>query len=256
MKARHVLISLMCLPLLLWGCEDETVTSEGCNPDVPAMMYAAGPDGSIYVAPPAGEEGPMGCLELADFGFNNYNWNAYISDVIALDSEGNLYAVAVDTDSIVKMAYSKDKGVTWSTPVVVSAPGKKVFFSAMAVKEPGTLAVAYYGSGDGSKWNGYIAETTNAFDENPVFWSVTANDPADQLHPDQFSTGWFGAIWGMDINEEIHMKYAPNGDVWVSFMKEMCNQRSQCVEGWDYEAHGNSRFQGAAGRLMHQSLAY
>lgn len=191
---------------------------------------------------------------LADFGFNNYLWNAYISDAIAVDSDGNLYAVAVSEDYVVKMSCSKDKGLTWSTPVVVSAPKRKVFFSSVAVKEPGTLAIAYYGSINEEEWNGYIAETTNAFDANPVFWSVTANDPSDSLFPHDFSTGWFAAIWGTDINEEIHMKYAPNGDIWVAFMKEMCDAVpvSNCRGDWDYYARGKTRYQGAAGRMLHR----
>jgi hypothetical protein len=56
---------------------------------------------------------------------------------------------------------------------------------------------------------------------------------------------------GGDLDELVQVKYAPDGDVWASFLKEMCPGLTQSKCSWDYAAHANSMFQGAVGRLVH-----
>ena len=56
---------------------------------------------------------------------------------------------------------------------------------------------------------------------------------------------------GWDLNELVHVKYAPSGDVWASFLKEMCVKLSTSHCSWNYGAHVNSVFQGGVGRLVH-----
>ncbi len=49
-------------------------------------------------------------------------------------------------------------------------------------------------------------------------------------------------ISGGDLNEIIVVKYAPDGDIWASFVKDMCpgtaTTTTNCT--WDVTTHANS----------------
>ena len=183
--------------------------------------------------------------------------NLLASEPIAVDSSGNLYAVWNDANGLVHLSVSTDHGSTWSSAgtggaAVASAPGVvKTVLSAVGVKAPGTISIAYFGSTDGKTFSGYVAESTNALAATPVFWSTTVNDPSEPFFADGFDNDYKGSLTGGDLDEFVQVKYAPSGDVWVSFLKEMCPalQTSDC--SWDYAGHANSVFQGAVGRLVH-----
>jgi hypothetical protein len=183
--------------------------------------------------------------------------NLLASEPIAVDASGNVYAVWNDANGLLHMAVSTDRGSTWSSggasgALVVSAPGvTKTVLSAIAVKAPGTVAIAYFGSTDGKKFDGYLAESSNALDAAPVFWSTTVNDPSEPLFANGFDNNYGASLSGGDLDEFVQVKYAPDGDVWASFLKEMCPGLNQSDCSWDYAAHANSMFQGAAGRLVH-----
>jgi hypothetical protein len=201
-----------------------------------------------------------------------FNGNYVPSEAITVDSSGYVYAVYAGTDDLMHMAVTKDKGKTWSTPVVVSAPSvKHIRYAAVTVKSPGVVAIGYYGTKDdvdltagiNGVWNGYIGESTNALSSRPTFWTATVDDPADPLYPHGFATGYLGMFLAGDLNEIVQVKYAPNGDIWASFNKGMCPNLLTGTEftqlcpscfpcKWDLAAHANSNMQGAAGRLIHR----
>jgi hypothetical protein len=182
------------------------------------------------------------------------NENAITGEPITIDTEGNLYAIWEDPTNTPRYSVSTDGGQTWSMPVVVLAPSLTTArFAAVAVKAPGTVAIAYLGSADGTRFDGYIAETTNGLDATPTFWSSPVSDPTDPLYPSGFASGYDPSYFsnGGDGVEFVQVKYAPSGDIWASFVKDMCtNPTNGC--SWDYAAHANSRFQGAAGLLVHR----
>jgi hypothetical protein len=184
--------------------------------------------------------------------------NLLASEPIAVDSSGNIYAVWNDATGLVHLSVSMDQGSTWSSAgaggaLVASAPGvKQTVLSAVGVKAPGTITIAYFGSTDGKAFSGYVAESTNALVATPTFWSTTVNDPSEPFFADGFDNNYKASLSGGDLDEFVQVKYAPSGDVWVSFLKEMCPggvNSSNCT--WDYATHANSVFQGAVGRLVH-----
>jgi hypothetical protein len=183
--------------------------------------------------------------------------NLLASEPIAVDSSGNIYAVWNDATGLVHLSVSTDQGSTWSSggsggAVVASAPGvTQTVLSAVGVKAPGTIAIAYFGSTDGKAFGGYIAESTNALAAAPVFWSTTVNDPSQPFFADGFDNDYKASLSGGDLDEFVQVKYAPNGDVWASFLKEMCPGLNTNNCSWEYAAHAKSVFQGAVGRLVH-----
>ncbi len=180
------------------------------------------------------------------------NANVLAMEFLTADSAGNLYIAWPDGDGVLRLTVSKDHAATWSTPVAIAAPAVKVVsYASVTAKVPGTIAVVYYGSSDGEKTDAYIAESTNALDATPTFWTVTVNAPSDPMYPRGFEDGHVALLAGGDLNEIIQVKYAPNGDLWASFAKQMCKGMdvTQCT--WDAKAHANSVFQGAIGRMVH-----
>ena len=180
------------------------------------------------------------------------NPNILVTELLTSDSDDNLYLAWVDADGRLRLTSSRDGAMTWSAPVTVSAPDiRQVRYAALASSSPGTLALAYYGSTDDIAYHGYITETLNAFDATPSFVSVTVNDPTEPLYKDGFEVGYLGILNGYDLNEIVHVKYAPNGDIWASFTKDMCKgvQTETCE--WNAEAHASSAGQAVVGRMVH-----
>jgi hypothetical protein len=182
-----------------------------------------------------------------------------VSEPLAMDSGGNLYAIWNDASNALRLSISSDKGTTWSggtSPIVVSAPGvTSTIESAVAVKSPGTIAIAYYGTTDGKAYNGYVAESLNALSAQPVFSSAIVNPPSDPLFSNGFDNNYLLTIGFGDLDELVQVRYAPNGDIWATFVKEMCVNALSSNCSWDYAAHANSVFQSAAGRLVHRATS-
>jgi hypothetical protein len=154
-----------------------------------ATSGLVGPDGVLYV--PLDLCGTLGLATSHDEGAT---WQSrpileadiprlgiYISSM-AVDTRGNLYIVWMDGDGLLNLTTSRDHGNTWTTPINPAAPGvQRVRRVAITARQPGHIALAYTGTTDGTHYNGYITETTNALARRPAFWSATVNDPARPL---------------------------------------------------------------------------
>jgi hypothetical protein len=183
--------------------------------------------------------------------------NALLTEPLAIDSDGTLYMVWPDEAGLLRFSVSKDGAKTWSQPVVASAPAVKyAVYGGVAVKAPGTMAIAYYGSqmGIGGPFDGYMAETTNALDGAPTFASSRLNDPATPLTRQTFDVGYGRLLsGGQELNEIVKPAYAPNGDVWATFAHDMCfglGLETDMCGTWDVAKLDN--YQGAVGRLVHR----
>jgi hypothetical protein len=180
------------------------------------------------------------------------NPNILVTEQLAVDTAGNVYTAWIDATGSLRLATSRDQAKTWSASVAVAAPEvSDVRYVALATQKPGTLALAYNGSTDGVKYHGYVAETQSAFDDEPQFVSATVNDPSDPLYAWGFEVGYLGVVSGADLNEIVQVKYAPNGDLWASFVKDMCESATTTRCHWDTDAHAKSEFQAVVGRLVH-----
>lgn len=136
---------------------------------------------------------------------------------IAVDRAGTLYVVWPGADEKTYLAVTKDKGETWNGPLMVSAPGVTTGSprAQVAAREPGHIAIAYYGhekSGSEKKLNGYITESFNASSKDPLFYSALLNDPDDPLYfPINGGT--------LPRNDYLGVTIAPDGTPWTALVK-------------------------------------
>jgi hypothetical protein len=145
-------------------------------------------------------------------------------DELRVDTGGNLYLVRTDPTTFHPLLrVSSDEGATWGPELDVAAPGVEVgapknavshvFISPhlweVAVKEPGHVAVGYYGRPTGqTRWDGYLTETWNALAVQPLFWSGRLN--ADSIDLTDGVTASIG-------NDFMGTTIAPDGTAWASF---------------------------------------
>ena len=132
---------------------------------------------------------------------------------IAVDTAGNLYIAWMGAGRLPHLTISRDRGQSWSVPIMIAAPGvQQVRRIAITARGPGHVALAYLGSTDGgAHFNGYITESRNALDPQPLFWSASVNDPAEALvngaDAETFGDRLFFSTAAI----------APDGTVWAGF---------------------------------------
>jgi hypothetical protein len=165
------------------------------------------------------------------------------SQQLAIDAEGTLYLSWVDAlDDLPHVAYSRDRGQSWSAPIRVSPPGiDMASISGIAVGAPGEVAVAYYGSRDGGwTFDGCVTVSADVFASEPAFQTVQTR-PEDPIQPNRLS----------EPCEYVGVDFAPDGAVWASFSRDTRRiDRSLEKYQGDGNFHYNSRrYRGLAVRL-------
>jgi hypothetical protein len=189
---------------------------------------------------------------------------------ITQDKAGNLYAIWVDDKYVLKMSKSKDNALTWSKPIVISAPlnGKAPLMSYHPIiihhpSIPGRAALGYYGSSDkGATWDAYMAETGNIDEEFPVFSSIIANEPSQPMQKNvdpAWDQGYRNPF--MDLVEFMGLRYHPQtGDLVSAFARKMCSAYTtnvatfdvkSCADGWNFHKQDDSAWQGYVAFARH-----
>jgi hypothetical protein len=179
----------------------------------------AAPDGTVYL--PRGHCGqPFLAIsrdagatwervQVADNGMNTARNGASDHEAgVVADEFGNVYYTWVGRDRHPYLAVSRDRGATWSAPMDVGAPGlRQALNPGIALGAPGKVAIAYMGSTnasgppfaddincsehpdcakaptnfDGVTYDGWVTQTANALEADPLFYSGTVNDPREPL---------------------------------------------------------------------------
>lgn len=136
---------------------------------------------------------------------------------VAVDRDGNIYVLYVDSERQSMLSTSKNGGRTWSKPINVAAPGVKYTnLATLAVGAPGKVAIAYYGTTTEEKnsfWNGYIASGVDVLGKNPTFYSASINDPKNPLKAQGCGPGRCGRV--LDF---IDVEIAPDGAPWAAYV--------------------------------------
>jgi hypothetical protein len=200
----------------------------GCVLDPSKIMVALSHDEGLtwnYVKVPIGDVG---------------NGSGIVGGVsIAMDEAGALYVLWPGTDKRPYMSVTKDQGATWKGPFMVGAPGviTGTPSAQIAAREPGHVAIAYYGYEKGKKeteLNGYLTESFDASSQDPLFHSAMLNDPKDPLYfPVKSGT--------LPRNDYLGVTIAPDGTPWTGLVKLLSNEPDK---------EGFIRSTGFVGRLV------
>ena len=174
----------------------------------------AGPDGSIYI--PRGGCGHPEVAISRDEGatwkrvrvsktgvlLNSFGWYEPKTS-LDVDRLGNLYYAWTGRDRLPRVSVSRDRGETWSRPVVVTAPGvKEVSLTTIAVGAPGKVVVAYMGTtnSNGPPFNEHDSCVTEF---SACFEDQQRNDSAQPL--DMGEAGYDGVTWNGYITVSTNM---------------------------------------------------
>ena len=167
-------------------------------------------------------------------------------DELRTDTAGNLYGFKASSGHVV-MRVSRT-GVTWSTPIVMTAPGVTQLDAwDPAVRAPGTAIVSYYGKRAGqATTDGYITATRTALSPSPIVWSATVNDPRAPMLNDGARRPPPGDIAYLDFNGA---DIGPDGSAWGSFIQDCApaDVAPPCGDGNTAARYGARGF---AGRLL------
>lgn len=154
---------------------------------------------------------------------------------VGVDARGVVYYTWMGRDRLPYLVTSRDRGRTWSTPLMVAAPGiNEANIPSLAVTPGGRLAIAYMGTTTSpgrpfindscglcpnltapyaeTTWNGYITVSDNPLSPNPTFQSVSINAPADPLTVGQ--CGPFRCQQQFDFDD---VQFGPDGTPWAVF---------------------------------------
>jgi len=137
---------------------------------------------------------------------NDDNVLAHIFIAAAMDTKGGLYALfslrlGGHTETHLYLMSSTDHGVTWSAPHQVDSGGlNSDVFPAIAVGDPGRVAMAWYGSKSHdfndtkAMWSMMYAVTTDALSPNPTFHQTRMSGEFPVHGADVCQAGTFCAV--------------------------------------------------------------
>ena len=174
---------------------------------------------------------------------------------VAVDKKGNIYYLYADTERIPHLVVSKDGGKTWSKPVNVAAPGvNETNLATLTVGAPGKVAISYMGTVNApsgpveereaadyreTTWNGYITQTTDALQNNQVFYSSTVNNKRDPLLRGQCEQG----NRCRPVFDFIDVVIDRSGDIWSAWV-------DGCIAICSTTGPGNIGGDGVVGRTF------
>lgn len=147
---------------------------------------------------------------------------------VGVDPRGNIYYTWVASDRLPYLSVSRDKGATWSAPLMIGAPDvTHAVFPELIVGGVGKIAFVYLGttteatgSGSNRTYDAYLAVSYDALSPNPTFFSATVNDPVD----DAFVVG--SCCGG--VQDFIDVRIGPDGTPWGAFVDDCLGPGTSC----------------------------
>lgn len=170
-----------------------------------------------------------------------------LPESLAVDDDGTVYALWPDRDGLLHAAWSSDGAVSWSRPVVVSAPGvRDARFGAITATGSGKVGISYYGRSEGRAFHGFIAQCRDFRAADPVFVGGKYNEPDAPLFPNGFRPGLSRFALGADPREIVRVCFAPNGELLAGAVMHMRGKNRQ--RPWAVRSE-HTRMQAVLGRL-------
>jgi len=135
---------------------------------------------------------------------------------LAIDQADNLYGLWVANDRLY-LVISRDRGQSWSAPLMVLAPGlHNVNLPAFAAGPRGQVGIVYYASSDSSAQTltAYVTQTLDALDPKPLFYTGALNAPAHPI----FRAYGFNASPRADY---VGGSYDSHGTFWAGVVRQL-----------------------------------
>lgn len=109
-------------------------------------------------------------------------WNGEEAQV-AVDDEGNIYAMWMGYDNMPYIAYSMDAGDSWSDAMMIAPPTNisGTGFPVITAGGEGRIAMGYVGEEGLNQWHAYMTVITDVFSENPLMTTIRINDIDDPI---------------------------------------------------------------------------
>ena len=157
---------------------------------------------------------------------------AALFPVCKVATDGTVYVAYSDGGENIFINHSKDQGVTWGSPLVVSDLGHGSVSLMPWIETgdaPGSLAVVWYGTSpadnelglsgnnDYSNWRVYYAQVMNATDSRPTVLQTVASD--HYIHGSNISLAGFttGASPNRNLADFFQVAVDPLGLAFVAF---------------------------------------
>ena len=144
---------------------------------------------------------------------------------VVADAKGNLFFLWMALDRLPYLAVSRDRGATWSAPMMVGAPGvNEAWGPALGIDPAGRVSVAYMGTSNSpgapwtgsyaqATWTGYVSILPSPTDPKPVIFSAAASLPNRPL-----VRGACGPNRCDPVLDFIDVQSGPDGSAWGSFV--------------------------------------
>jgi hypothetical protein len=155
---------------------------------------------------------------------------------LRVDRNGTLYLVKQVGNGLVLWT-SRNEGRSWSRGLDLTAPeAAAVDTWFVAVRNPGQVAVAYYGKRrEQSTYDGFITSTRDALSANPTFVSARVNHTERPL---KYGERIMGSPFA--LVDYIGVDIGPDGTPWAAFSKDCgpsptaaaCQANDNQTRGW------------------------
>ena len=133
------------------------------------------------------------------------------SDTLALDGAGRLYTLWSDEAGLPVLAWSANRGHTWSQPVRITPAGVvQAVLPSLTVAADGRIGVSYYGTTDKQVWTGFMAISADGTRPQPEFATPAVTPPGAPLMPEP-------CCWASGPQEYTAARWAPDGSLWAAF---------------------------------------
>lgn len=121
-----------------------------------------------------------------------------LPESMAVDDDGNVYAVWPDRDGLLHAAWSSDGAVNWSRPVVVSAPGvRDARFGAITATGSGRVGIAYYGREKGVPSTASSRSAATSVPAARCSSAVSTTNPMHRCFPTDSAVALRVSVWAV-----------------------------------------------------------
>jgi hypothetical protein len=168
--------------------------------------------------------------------------SALFSQQFAIDRNGVLYFAWIDArDDRPYLMVSRDRAKTWSKRSLISPPGLKWASTAtVSVREPGHVAVAYFGTPGGTAYDGYLSETRDALAPAPTWQTMKVAGKGRPLEPNGIG----------EPTEYVGLGIAHDGTPWAVFPRDTCVYSASKPDPCDdFTNYDQSRYEGVVARM-------